>query len=139
MALPPPTKYELVANVHDWAKNKLCAGERMQVLLVSNHPDGKRMSKYEFQTLEEALDRCQAELAGDLSSAMEYALVYDAFLKDGENTQPALVFRMEDRESLVAAQFVQRYELRKGFFSSKTTYRPLHDFRALAGGPKWLT
>ena len=77
-------KYQLVAEVHEWAINKLTTGEPFQGLLLSTHPDGKKMSKYELATTEAALARCEAELSSELSDATSYAFVYDALLKQDD-------------------------------------------------------
>lgn len=132
------SRYELVANAHEWAISKLCAGEHVQGLLVSNHPNGKQMTKYEFETTEASLARCQAELSGELADATEYAFVYSALLKDGNDTTPVLVFRMEQRGAHAASQFIQRYVLKKRFLSSRLKFTPLEDFQAQPAGTPWL-
>ena len=118
---------------------KLCAGGTVQGLLVSNHPDGKKMTKYEFETTEASLARCQAELSGELADAFEYAFVFSAFLKEGNDRVPVLVFRMEQRGAPAAAQFTQRYLLKKRLFSSRSKFSPLEDFQAQPAGKPWLT
>jgi hypothetical protein len=131
-------KYQLVADAHQWAINKLSAGEHFQGLLVSNHPSGKMMTKYDFATVEEAIARCERELSNELSDATEYAFVYDALFKQGESTVPVLVFRMEGQGAADAAQFVQRYQVKKKFLSSTLAYKALEEFQPMAAGRRWL-
>lgn len=138
MTIDSQSRYELVANAHEWAIAKLCAGEPVQGLLVSNHPNGKQMTKYEFETTEAALARCQAELSGELADATEYAFVYGALFKDGNDIAPVLVFRMEQRGAQAAAQFTQRYVLKKRLFSGRLEFRALEDFKAQPAGAPWL-
>jgi hypothetical protein len=131
-------KYLLVADAHQWAINKLAAGEPFQGLLVSNHPSGKKMTKYELATIEEALSRCEYELSGELADASEYAFVYAALSKEGEKLVPILVFRMEQRGAAAAVEFAQRYQLKKAFFTRELTFKALEDFRPMGAGLCWL-
>lgn len=131
-------KYLLVAEAHQWATKKLSAGERFQGLLVSNHPSGKKMTKYELATAEETIARCEHELSTELADATEYAFVYDALSKQGDKLVPILVFRMEARGASAAAQFSQRYQLRKKLLSSKLAFAAQEEFQPMPAGPCWL-
>jgi len=135
-ALEP--RYQLVADAHQWAIDKLVAGERFTALLVSSHPSGKKMTRYDLPTAEDALAACERELAFELGDAIEYAFVYDALLKSCDSTTPALVFRLEQRGGAGAAQFAQRYRLRKKLLSSALVFAPLEEFQPLAAGSAWL-
>ena len=135
---PADPKLLLVADAHQWAIIKVSAGERVQGLLVSNHPSGKKMTKYDLATTEEAIARCEQELSGELSDATEYAFVYDALSKQGEKLVPVLVFRMESRGAVAAAQFAQRYQVKKRFFSGKSYFEALEEFQPMAAGARWL-
>ncbi|TWD73574.1 hypothetical protein FB547_12266 [Variovorax beijingensis] len=132
------SRYQLVAEAHQWAIDKLVVGERFGALLVSNHSSGKKMTRYDLASQEDALAACERELASALSDANEYALVYDALLKSKEGTAPALVFRMERRGGAGAAQFAQRYQLKKKLLVGSVSYVPLEDFQPLGAGPAWL-
>ncbi len=96
------------------------------------------MTRYDLPTQEDALAACERELSSGLSDAIEYALVYDALLKSKEGTTPALVFRMERRSGAGAAQFAQRYQLKKKLLVRSVSYVPLEDFQPLGAGPAWL-
>lgn len=96
------------------------------------------MTKYDLETTEAAIARCQADLSGALADATEYAFVYDALLKDKEKTVPVLVFRMETRGASAATQFIQRYRLKKTLLSRKPIFVPQEDFQAQGPGAPWL-
>ena len=132
------SRYQLVADAHQWAIDKLIAGERFTALLVSSHPSGKKMTKYDLPTAEAALAACERELAAELGDAIEYAFVYDALLKSGDHTAPALVFRLEQRGAVGAAQFAQRYHLKKKVLARGLTFVPVEEFQPLSAGPAWL-
>jgi hypothetical protein len=135
---PSDPKYLLAADVHQWIVRKLVAGEGFSVLLVSNHPTGKKMTTYQRDTVEEALAQCRSELSSSLADATAYALVFDARTKIGNEMQPMLVLQVEQRGVGASTQFAQRYELRRKWLSSSKRYASLEEFRVLGRGESWL-
>jgi len=73
---------------------------------MSSHLSGKKMTRYDLPTTEAALAACERELASELGDAIEYAFVYDALLKSGDRTAPALVFHLVERRLLLAGYFL---------------------------------
>ena len=131
-------KYALVADVHQWIIAKLTTGEGFSVLLASNHPSGKKLTKYQHDSVEEALAQCKNELSSVLLDASAYALVFDTRTMVSHKLEPMLMFQMEDKPGRAAIQFAQRYEWRKKFLSKALEYKPLEEFRATGRGEPWL-
>ena len=131
-------KYALVEVVHDWVKQKLEAGEGFSVLLATNHSDGKRLTKYTYDTVELALQRCEEELKNELADASGYSFVFDARTKIENKLVPMLIFQMEENGQGTSTNFSQKYEMKKRFFSTKLKFHAYEDFQPMGQNKPFL-
>lgn len=131
-------KFTLVEVVHDWVKQKLEAGEGFSVLLATNHSDGQRLTKYAFDTVELALQRCEEELKSELADASSYAFVFDARTKITNRLVPTLIFQMEEIGQGTSTNFSQAYEMKKRFFSAKLKFHAKENFQPMGPNKPFL-
>lgn len=128
----------LLADVHDWAAQKLVVDEAFTLLLMSIHPSGKKLTKYDLDSIDEALARCREELYGELSDATGYALVYQSNENEVVTSTPALVFQTELRGAGAHEQFMQSFQLKKKWFSKAREFVPCEDIKVVCHGAPWL-
>jgi len=93
MAALTTDQKELLSAALEWIRGKIEAAEGFSVLMLSLHPDGKRGSKYSFDTVEEGIAACRLDLQASLADARAYALVFDAWIQDEKSLTPAFVLR----------------------------------------------
>lgn len=89
------------------------------------------MTKYAFDSVELALQKCKEELRNEFANASSYAFVFDARTKIGDDLVPMLIFQMEERGQGFALNFSQKYEFKKRLFSTKIKFRAKEEFQAM--------
>lgn len=128
----------LLADVHDWAAQKLVAEEAFTLLLMSIHPSGKKLTRYDLNSVEEALTQCREELYGELRDATGYAFAYQANANERMTSTPALIFQTELRGAGAHEQFVQSFRLKTKWFSKACEFVPCEDIRVVNHGAPWF-
>lgn len=102
--------YELMQLSIEWVMRKLEAGEGFSALMMSSHPQGKKATKYSYDSVEEALEAAERELAESLNDASAYAISYDAWFMDGDNKLPVIICRAEEVGLGTQVEFAFPYE-----------------------------
>lgn len=119
--------YELMKMSTSWVIRKIEAEEPFSAIMVSNHPDGRKATIYQFDSGEETFVRSEEDLRTYLADAEAYALAYDAWFVNGEEKTPVIMCRVEELGMESQHEFAIVYELnikRKG-----KSVKPLTDFQ----------
>ena len=87
---------ELMKMAVSWLIRKIEAEESFSAILLSEHPDGRKGTLYQLDSVEEAFAKSEEDLAKHLSDAEAYALVFDAWLRDEKRT-PVILCRVEEQ------------------------------------------
>ena len=80
-----------------WGCDKLSGDEGFGVLVMSHHPDGKRMHNFCYETLEKAYKEANQELEEKWNDATAFVLCYDVTISLSGGLQRGFLFEAEDR------------------------------------------
>jgi hypothetical protein len=116
----------------EWGCAKLTGGEGFGVLMLSHHPDGKRMHNFGLDSVEASLECADAELRTKWHDLTSYVLCYDVTISFPAQPERGFLFEAEDMNA------GGRYNFFHGTAQASTgKWSPVGNFRLLeAGGQK---
>ncbi len=103
--------YELMKMSTVWIIRKIEAEEPFSAIMLSNHPEGRKGTLYQLDSVEEAFAKSEVDLTTHLSDAEAYAIAYDAWFTGGKRT-PVILCRVEESGMKSQRLFALPYELK---------------------------
>jgi len=104
--------YELMKMSTAWIIRKIEAEEPFSAIMLSNHPEGRKGTLYQLDSVEEAFAKSEEDLTTHLFDAEAYAIAYDAWFTGGGKQTPVILCRVEESGMKLQRLFALPYELK---------------------------